>query len=313
MIDSFLSVVVEVSPRHTRENISAFLQKFTDQLAGKLADYEVILVKNGADIDLAEIELPESIRRNCYILKLARQVSWDNAVFAGLEQANGDFTVCFDLELAEHVDTMEKMLKRALEGADLVTLRDTKSLRSGLSIRRRIFFAALKLSGEKHMHPLDRQEFMLSRRALNWVVRDQTLNVFLNDAISSLGFETARLDVSLPHVDARRTFAEAAGQAWNTLAQSARFLSGLAQFVIICFFAIFMLTSIDAVLVRLFGRNILGQVDTIVPGWTFLVLIISIGFMLFSCLLYIILKMNLLILKDIRKPPRYIIEQFTRI
>lgn len=313
MIDSFLSVVVEIGARHNLKTVTDFLEKFSDTLADKLADYEVILVNNGALLDLADLELDESIRRNCYILKLARPVSWDDAVFAGLEQANGDFAVCYDIELADHFDTMEAMIQRAIKGADLVNLRDTKALRSGLSVRRRLFFAALKLSGEKHLHPLDRQEFLLSRRALNWVVRDQTSNVYLNDAISSLGFETDRLDVELPHVDARRTYSEAAGQAWSTLAQSARFLSGLAQFVIMCFFAIFALTSADALMVRFLGRNLFWQPDTIVPGWTFLVLIISVGFMMFSVLLYIILKMNLLILRDMRQQPRYIIEQFGRI
>ena len=313
MNDSFLSLVVELNSRHSSADVKQFLENFEAALASKLDDFEIVLVYNGAKIDLSEIQLNERIRRNCFILKLARPVSWDTAIFAGFEQANGDYAVGFDLALGDHIDIIRQMIERAVEGADMVYLRDAKSTRSGPSIRRRAFFAAMKLSGEKHLHYLDRQEFLLSRRALNWVVRDQTQTVYMNDAIRSLGFETSRIDVTLPRDVARRTYSEAASQAWSTLARSPRFLSGIAQLVVLVFLMTFMLTSLDALLVRFFQINILGQPDTIVPGWTFLVLITSIGFMLCSFLLYIILRLNMLLLAELRRQQKYTIEKFERI
>lgn len=313
MIETFLSIVIEINRHHSGDEIVDFLKSFGSELAERIEDYELILVDNGARVELETLSIEPSLRRNCYVLKLARPVAGDNARFAGLEQANGDFALCADLVLSDHINLLEEMTERGRDGADMVYLRNKRSLFSGPSFRRRLFFAAMRLSGERQYHPRDRREFLLSRRALNWVVRDQTEGVFLTETITSLGFETAVMEVNLSARPARRSMSEALSEAWSTLSRSPRFLSGIAQTVIVVFFAVFLLTSLDATLVRLFERNIFGQPDTIVPGWTFLVLIISLGFTLFSVLLYVILRLNLLILATIKRRPRYIIEQFQRI
>ena len=313
MISTFLSVVVEINQYHTREQVVSFLDSFSKDLAGDLEDYEIILVDNRTLVDLDDLDLAPEFRRNCYVLKLARAVTPDHARFAGLEQSNGDFVLCTEVELGEQINLIREMVQEGIEGADMVYLRDRKSLLSGPSLRRRLFFAAIRLAGERQYNPRDRREFLLSRRALNWVVRDQTESVFLRETITSLGFETKVMEVNLPAPQRSPSATAAFSEAWNTLARSPRFLSGVAQFVILSFFIIIVLTSADALLVRLLERNIFGQPDTVVPGWTLLVLIISLGFMLCSGLLYIILRLNLIILSNIKQQPRYIIEHFGRI
>ena len=313
MLSTFLSLVVEINHHHTREQVVSFLNSFYNDLAGDLEDYEVILVDNRTLINLDDLDLAPEFRRNCYVLKLARAVTPDHARFAGLEQSNGDFALCTEVELGEQISLIREMVQQGIDGADMIYLRDRKSLLSGPSLRRRLFFAAIRLAGERQYNPRDRREFLLSRRALNWVVRDQTESVFLIETITSIGFETKVMEVSLPPPLRSRSVTTAFSEAWNTLARSPRFLSGVAQFVILSFFIIFVLTSADALLVRLIERNIFGQPDTVVPGWTLLVLIISMGFMLCSILLYIILRLNLIILSNIKQQPRYIIEHFGRI
>ncbi|MCB0577068.1 MAG: hypothetical protein KDC61_21090, partial [Saprospiraceae bacterium] len=93
---SFISVVgVIQSHRYIRE-LPAWLTGLHHELESHFSDYEFVVVNNHCeqmDIDAVITPLPEAIRKNIFLLNLSAPVSRDNAFLAGLDRANGDYTV----------------------------------------------------------------------------------------------------------------------------------------------------------------------------------------------------------------------------
>lgn len=313
MHDTFLSIIVPVGEGDTPQKVTHFLTSVHRDIASTFADFEVILVDNGSGIDFQSCELSEEARRNCYIVKLARQVVWDRAVLAGLERANGDYSVSFDSALADHLGVIGTMYLTAVDGSDIVYLRNQETLGAQRSFRRRLFFWALRMSGATHLHRRDRRETLVNRRALNWIVRQQRAHWYLNDAFLSSGFSVRTMEVDLPTLASPRSIAAASDQAWNTLVRSPRFLTLVARGVIGSLLAILGIVVVNALLVRVINRDILWQVQPAVPGWTYIVVLLAGGFAGLALLLYVILRVQLILLEEVQSQPRYVIEHFGRV
>lgn len=313
MHDVFISLVVPVGDAEGGEVLSAFLALASEHLADNFADYEIIIVDNGSAIDFSRLSLDEAARSNCYLVSLAKPTIWDKAILSGFERANGDFAACFDVSMGEHLGVLLSMFEAAANGADIVYLRDRRSMSFSPSIRRNLFFLALRLSGRSTMHPRDRREFLVSRRALNWIVRDKPRQWYLNEALLSHGFKQEYLEVELPKQVIRRSAVEEREQAWASLARSSQLFLNAATFVIATLSIIIAVAVSNAVAVRVFGRNLLWQPAEVVPGWAYIVALVSFGFLMMTMLIYIVMRLQVLILEEVRETPPYVVEHFGRI
>lgn len=90
--DIFVSVVAVLDAR--THGIDALLQDLDDQVGARYANYELLLVDNGVS-ELELVTLRTSLTRlPCIrVLRLSRRFTLDNAIFAGLEAAIGDYLV----------------------------------------------------------------------------------------------------------------------------------------------------------------------------------------------------------------------------
>lgn len=123
---SFISVVgVLQSPRNVRE-LAAWLSGLYAELSAQFTDFEFVLVNNCLDlseIDAAVKPLPEDLRKNVFLLNLSAPVSRDNALVAGLDRANGDYTAIFDFDFAEKPQLVTQLWDTCQTGYDVAYLR----------------------------------------------------------------------------------------------------------------------------------------------------------------------------------------------
>ncbi len=105
MHQSFISVIAVLqSPRNIRM-LPGWLSGLYAELSANFSDFEFVLVNNHclpAEIEAALQPLPETLRKHVFLLNLSAPVNRDNALLAGLDRANGDYTLIVEFDLAEN-------------------------------------------------------------------------------------------------------------------------------------------------------------------------------------------------------------------
>ncbi len=303
MYSSFISLVVVLDETDDRAQVAAFVSAVGAHLAQRFADYEIVFVDNGARRDLDGLEAPEAIRANCYLVALSNRVGLDIAILAGFERANGDYAVVFDTQLAEHPEFIDRLYERAQDGADIVLLRDRRPARR-FSPASLLFFALVRGG----LDPRDRKEVLVSRRALNWILRYRHRTAYLSEIYSSSGYRTEAVEVEAGRRSRSRTRADRQKLAWAALTRMSSLPLQIASGSILALAAGVLLLSANALTVKLFQVDLLGEPAFAVPGWTYLVLLMSLGFLLTNVTLYAILRVLLVISEDVRDEPSHVVE-----
>ena len=107
------------------------LDKF---LREQFSEYEIIIVNNGNSDGIISIlnKLKDRVRKNITVLHLSKKVDYNNAIFAGLDQANGDYTLMLDIPLWNNLNAIKDLFKKVQSGYDVVyglrVQRDTSLL-----------------------------------------------------------------------------------------------------------------------------------------------------------------------------------------
>jgi hypothetical protein len=296
------------------EGVVVFLNRAAKELSDTFTDYEIVIVDNRSGLDLSQVSLTEQVRRHCYLIVLAHHTSWDLAVYAGLDRANGDYTLVFDVTLVEHLALVKRMYEVAQSGRDFVVLRRKRGSKyHRLPLSGRAFFFVMRWLSDVKLNPMDGKELLISRRALNWILRYRSRWHFLNEIYMSAGYGVGAIEVDIPIVQHRRSGAEKGALAWSALARMSRLPLRAAEAAIAIVSGVMVLLSLNALSVRLLDRNLFGQPETIVPGWSYLVILISLGFIVTNISLYLVIRILTVISEDIRESPLYVVEQYKRL
>lgn len=125
-------------------------------------------------------------------LRLSRNRGHQNAVLAGLLEAEGELLVSIDADLQDDVDAIEEMVARAKEGADVVygvrTKRTTDSAFKRVTAEGFYRFMAM-LGVETVFNHADFR--LMSRRAVEAFREFGEVNLFLRGMMPMLGFHSA--------------------------------------------------------------------------------------------------------------------------
>lgn len=312
MYKSFVSLVVVIDAGSEESSRLKFIEKANDELSRSFTDYEIILVDNGGRLSFDTSKLSEQARSNTYLVGLARMVSFDLAFLAGLERANGDYTVIFDTQLADHISVISEMYSQAQSGADIVILRNSQA-GGDRSLSRWLFFRAMSGGGRVTYDPRQRREVLMSRRALNWLLRFRSRNLFLRDLLISSGYKFTNLDVDFKVPTRPRDRQDQNRLAWSLLARRTHLPLHVASLSAILLGLIAFGLMANALTVRLLGFDLLGRAASAEPGWTYLVVLLSMGFLLVNLSLFVVIRMLMIIMDDVQSEPNYIIEQYRRL
>lgn len=117
-----LSIVI---PVYKAENI---VTKLVERLLAALNSinepFEIILVEDGSpDLSWNLIEKCCSVDARIKGIKLSRNFGQHHAITAGLDYAKGEWVVVMDCDLQDRPEEIGKLLKKALEGFDIVFAR----------------------------------------------------------------------------------------------------------------------------------------------------------------------------------------------
>lgn len=314
---SFVSVIgVLQTPEHT-ELLRDWLSALYEQVSDYFSDFEFVLVNNGQSmprIERAIGALPEALRKHVFLLNLSAPVNRDYAIIAGLDRANGDYSIIFEFDFTDQAQLVRTLWEKSQEGYDIIYLRGRKRR---LPFAQRLLYAAFYRVMRRHsglvLDPMAHHSRLISRRALNSLLRLRENSRYLKALYSIVGYNTCAIDVDVPlHADESVGLGEQFRSALVAVTSFTTFLRSLLFWIFIFSCGIAGLAIFNAFSVKLYNRDIFGYEYETQSGWAYLVVLISVFFAITCLTLYIMSIYLSNIYSEIKNRPLYIIESVKR-
>ena len=314
---SFISVIgVLQSNRQIRE-LAPWLSGLFTELTQHFSDYEFVLVNNNCSlplIDEAIQALPEELRKNVFLLNLSTPVNRNNAILAGLDRANGDYAVIFEFDFVSEPTLLQALWDKCQQGFDIVYLRaPERRLPWPSRFLYSIFYGILKRYSDLRIDPRAHHTRIISRRALNSLLRLRENSGYLKAIYALVGYNTTAIDVEqalLPEPGA--SLNEQFRTSLVAITSFTTFLRSVLLWVFILSCLIAGTAIFNAVKVKLTSVDIFGEVHQTISGWAYLVVMISVFFAITCLNLYILSIYLSNIYSEIKNRPLYIIESVKR-
>ncbi len=314
---SFLSIIgVLQTPRNIRE-LSDWLSGLYAELAANFSDFEFVVVNNHLDqalIDEAIRPLPEALRQNIFLLNLSTRVSRDNALLAGLDRANGDYVVIFEFDFAEEPALVTQLWEKSREHFDIVYLRAReRRLPWTQRLLYRIFYGIMRRYSGLRLDPRAHHSRLISRRALNSLLRLRENSRYLKAIYALVGYNTASIDVEQPLLsDAGTSLGEQFRGSLVAITSFTTFLRSLLLWIFLFSCVVAGVAVFNAVKVKLTRMDIFGDYQEALSGWAFLVVLMSVFFAITCLNLYVMSIYLSNIYTELKNRPPYIIESVKR-
>lgn len=315
--NSFISVVGVLNEWDDRSALPGYFQAVFSVLDAHFVDFEYILVNNSQFRDLPGLQalIEPSYRQHVYLLNLSSVVNPNNAIIAGLDRANGDYTVIFEFQFKEQAALIVDLYDHSQEGFDIVYLRAAKREAPWYgSLFYGTFYQILKRYSDLRIDPLAHDTRIISRRALNSILRLRENLRYMKAIYSIVGYPTGHLEVQQPlqRQDNVR-FQEQFKTSLVAITSFTTFLRSLLLWIFISSFVFLIAVVGNALKVRFTNYDLFGTYYETIPGWTFLVVLISIFFAITCLNLYIMSIYLSNIYYEIKQRPLYIIESVRRL
>lgn len=315
---SFLSVVNVVQSDRQARDLNAWLSGLYHELKAQFSDFEFVLVNNHCDqavIDAAINPLPEELRKNIFLLNLSAHVGRDNALLAGLDRANGDYTVIFEFDFAAKPQLVTQLWEESQKGSDIVYLRagERRLTLASRWLYGLFYFIMQRWSGLR-LDPRAHHTRIISRRALNSLLRLRENSHYLKANYALVGYNTSHIAVEEPLFPGPE--ATLGGQFRTSLVAITSFTTFLRTLLLWIFLFSVVIAGIaifNAIKVKLTHVDIFGDpVTSSLTGWASLVVLMSVFFAITCLNLYIMSIYLSNIYSEIKNRPLYIIESVKR-
>jgi hypothetical protein len=315
---SFLSLVNVIHSDRQIRDIAPWLSGLYAELQEQFSDFEFVLVNNHCDqraIDAAIAPLPEDLRKNIFLLNLSAPVSRDNALLAGLDRANGDYTLIFEFDFSGKPQLVTQLWEQSQQGADIVYLR-ARDRRLPLANRLlyKVFYFIMRRWSGLRLDPLAHHTRIISRRALNSLLRLRENSHYLKANYVLVGYNIAHIAVDEPlFPDPEATLGRQFRTSLIAITSFTTFLRTLLLWIFLFSVVIAGIAIYNAVKVKLTHVDIFGDpVTSSLTGWASLVVLMSVFFAITCLNLYIMSIYLSNIYSEIKNRPLYIIESVKR-
>lgn len=274
-IDSFISVV-SVIDASTRD-LETYLREMHAHLDAHFEDFEILLIDQGLDESLVmKLEDLLATISSVRYLKLASSVHHDVALAAGLENAIGDFVVLHS-ESEDPVECISDLVDLSLQGYDIVIGQSEQNQSTGYRMIRPLIQWLLK--GIGYNLPRNATSLRcLSRRAVNAVTRTGRFHHQFYVRINNTGYPYTIYSYSQKSGNAKRTLANGLSEGIHLMVFNStrplRWISGLGVFGSLMAFSF----SLYSLVIHYFK-------ETVIEGWTTMVLFTSLLFMIMFIIL----------------------------
>lgn len=287
-----------------------FLEELAVATKSAEVDAEFVIVISQPDVDIQE-----AIRRQNWILPIQFVVvgngnTWDQEMFAGLSRANGDFAIVLGGSKEGLSTLIPQMITLArVNNNDIIGIKGNVSIIGRIkSIRAAFLFKTLRHYSITPYSVSNYNDFLITRRALNWVLRDlllarSILEIYL---MPGLKFDFIKTEF-------RRSHYRLVPDVYSRLAT--RYTKTPLLILRVCFLitsTLLVITSINAFMVHFYGFNLLNKPEVQIPGWTTLVVILSFGFTVTIYALYVLLRTILHLADEYSLKPKHIVKSVQR-
>lgn len=310
----FLSVVAVAHP--SSELLTSFVRNSHGVLKKNFSDYEIILVNNRMALDLIPVltQVESDILKDVTVINLSKRVDTDNAIVAGLDRANGDYTIIWDVSFADKAPMMVDLYARAQAGFDIVYLRYRRRY---IPVSRkafyRIFYWIMKRYSVLQIDPQMHSTRILSRRALNAILQYRETWRYMKGLYAFVGYNTSYVESDIQdNWEAREPLSSQVRGAIRAIISFTDVVNRVLVWIIALTILFAMIVSANALTVKYLHRDIFGHQALEVPGWTFLVIFGALGLGSQTFILYMMSIYLTAINDEIKRRPLYIIESVNR-
>lgn len=311
---SFISLVTILHTKEDVEKVRLSLPGLHQTLQDNFKDFEITIVNNTIDEEITGIidQFEAKIKKGLYLIHLSKVTDPNNAILAGLDQANGDYVVFLESQFYHNPSLVLALYEKAQENKDIVYLRSTTRPK-GL-IRKIALKLFIKIMHRYSSIKMDAQAFdsrIISRRAINSVLRLRENLRYMKAIYSLVGYKSSYIQVDNP-IEASVSFSGELKMYVTAITSFTNFLQVVLRWIFILSMILFLVTTANAVMVKLLGYDIIGNPQKEVTGWAFTVILISLTFSILCMILYVMSIYLENIYREIKQRPLYIIESVKR-
>lgn len=224
---SMLSVVVPCY--NEEENVAPFyeeLMKHVSFLAERDVELEVLYIDDGSrDHTVEEIRKLRETDERVHMVSFSRNFGKEAAMYAGLENAGGDYVVFMDADLQDPPSLLEEMFSYIEQGYDSVATRRVS--RKGeppiRSFFARRFYRLMKRISRTEIMDGARDYRLMTRQVVDSILSMKEYNRFTKGIFGWIGFETKWLE----YENVKRARGETKWNFWKLFVYS---LDGIAAF-----------------------------------------------------------------------------------
>ncbi len=315
MHNSFISIVAVIENQDQAKLLNAYLNNLFNVLDSSFSDYEIILVNNTYIRDFSnEIgALQPSLKQNIFMLNLSSPVNRNHAIVAGLDRSNGDYTVIFDIKFYQKPELIEELYLKSSAGSDIVYLKAKKrQIKSQYTLFYKLFYWILKKYSELQIDEKAHDSRIISRRALNSLLRLRENLRYMKAIYSLIGYSTDYIEVTEILVEDHTNFGDKFRTSLVAISSFTNFLRTLLLWIFLVSLVFMGIVIANAVKVKMTNIDLFGTYHEAIPGWTFLVVLTSIFFAITCLMLYIMSIYLANIYQEIKHRPMYILESVKR-
>jgi len=244
------------------------------------------------------------------VIHLSRNFGHQAALSAGLDAASGDIVITMDGDGQHPPSLVPEMLRLHDAGYDIVQAQRLDDVNSGSTLKRftsRLFYSIISYVGEIHLAPGTSDFRLLSHRALEALRSLPEYHRFLRGMVVWIGFQS----VMLPYKPSIRFAGRSKYSARRMLRLAA---NGFFSFSLIPLWIGLILGTvfIGLAVVELAYTSYVwfgGHRDRLVPGWTSLILILTLASAINMILQGILGIYVGMIFKEVKRRPIYLVQR----
>lgn len=288
--EDFTSFIFPCNSVEAINSLNIYLSKWKDIIENEFSDIEIIILvpfflENYLQRNL---DIEYKLKDNSYILTLSNWENWDSSVLTGLARANGDIVFILDPFCPNIFKMLSSIKKDFLTDSDIYLFKNKYS-NNNFAERFSSFllFTSLRFISSLPISHLDRKEMILSRRSVNYILKNGKRNILLSEIAYRSYYPYKKLTISKEINEVyNETFSNKRKVQWSMLMRLSNLPSKISALSIMILIFFVLIASSNALSVRFFGVNLLLNKEVYIPGWTYLVIVIASTSLLLSLSMY---------------------------
>lgn len=303
---NFISIVVYL--KNVEEKIEKFTKELDSFFKDKFLAYEFIFVNDNSQDKTKEKlkNISETLVGNVVVVNLAYEHGIEIAMLAGVDLAIGDFVFEFDsVEINYNLEEIMKIYEKSMEGYDIVSASPSDKLK----VSSKIFYNVLNTISYKHMNLTTEVFRIISRRAINRILRNKEKFRYRKALYHYSGFNTfvyKYVPIANTVIENRMKWQEKINFGVEILIN----FSDLGTKLAIKISLLFLIFTILGLCYTIYSYITLSRIQA---GWTTMMLFLSVSFSGVFFILAILAKYITVIMNEVKERQNYTYKNVDRL